>query len=343
MAEMARPSIVSTGQFGGAFATPTRVVWSNGGGTGGGSSSPLAELTGAINSSRAKAREAVGSAQSGVGAILGQKPLIDRTIGDMRGAADSMLPIADDMLGKSDAMWESGTKVTQQALDTLATGMGFINMDESASPLVAEALRLYGQVDPDRLAATAAQDVQAQADNARAQGVRNLSRMGVNPTSGASQALNQLYDRSLAVARAAAMQRAKEQGRAEQRSALQDLVTGNAQKFLQTGGQLASIGSSGQQAAVGAQKGAADVLGNAAGIYGRAGDLGLSFGNTLRGAYDALAGVQMNEAGNTNATESLRVNALRGGRGGGVNVIDNTDKAIAARLAAGAKDPIARF
>lgn len=330
---------------------PVRGIWGYGGtmrsypnkGTGGGASSPLAELNGAINSSRAKAREAVGSAQSGVGAILGQKPLIDRTIGDMRGMADSMRPIADDMLGKSDAMWESGTKVTQQALDTLATGMGFINMDESASPLVAEALRLYGQVDPDRLAATAAQDVQAQADNARAQGVRNLSRMGVNPTSGASQALNQLYDRSLAMARAAAMQRAKEQGRAEQRSALQDLVTGNAQRFLQTGGQLASIGSSGQQAAVGAQKGAADVLGNAAGIYGRAGDLGLNFGNSLRGAYDALAGVQMNEAGNTNATESLRVNALRGGRGGGVNVIDNTDKAIAARLAAGAKDPIARF
>lgn len=325
MAEMARPSIVSTGQFGGAFATPTRVVWNNGGGSGGGSSSPLAELTGAINSSRAKAREAVGSAQSGVGAILGQKPLVDRTIGDMRGAADSMVPIADDLLGKSDAMWESGTKVTQQALDTLATGMGFINMDESASPLVAEALRLYGQVDPDRLAATAAQDVQAQADNARAQGVRNLSRMGVNPTSGAAQALNQLYDRSLAVARAAAMQRAKEQGRAEQRSALQDLVTGNAQKFLQTGGQLASIGASGQQAAVGAQKGAADVLGNAAGIYGGAANLGLNFGNALRGAYDALAGVQMNEAGNTNATESLRVNALRGGRGGGVNVVDNTN------------------
>ena len=313
--------------------SPVWGIWGYGGtmrgypneGSGGGSSSPLAELNGAINSSRAKAREAVGSAQSGVGAILGQKPLVDRTIGDMRGAADSMVPIADDMLGKSDAMWESGTKVTQQALDTLATGMGFINMDESASPLVAEALRLYGQVDPDRLAATAAQDVQAQADNARAQGVRNLSRMGVNPTSGASQALNQLYDRSLAVARAAAMQRAKEQGRAEQRSALQDLVTGNAQRFLQTGGQLASIGSSGQQAAVGAQKGAADVLGNAAGIYGRAGDLGLSFGNTLRGAYDALAGVQMNEAGNTNATESLRVNALRGGRGGGVNVVDNTN------------------
>lgn len=330
---------------------PVLGIWGLGGtmrsypskGSGGGSSSPLAELTGAINSSRAKAREAVGSAQSGVGAILGQKPLVDRTIGDMRGAADSMVPIADDLRGYGDAMWESGTKVTQQALDTLATGMGFINMDESASPLVAEALRLYGQVDPDRLAATAAQDVRSQFDNQRRQTERNLSRMGVNPTSGSFASTQSAYDRLKAVAEAAAMHRAKEQGRAEQRSALQDLVTGNAQKFLQTGGQLASIGASGQQAAVGAQKGAADVLGNAAGIYGRAGDLGLNFGNTLRGAYDALAGVQMNEAGNTNATESLRVNALRGGRGGGVNVIDNTDKAIAARLAAGAKDPIARF
>lgn len=325
MAEMARPSIVSTGQFGGAFATPTRVVWSNGGGTGGGLSSPLAELNGAISSSRAKAREAVGSAQSGVGAILGQKPLIDRTIGDMRGAADSMLPIADDMLGKSDAMWESGTKVTQQALDTLATGMGFINMDETASPLVAETMRLYGQTDPNRLVGAAVQDVRSRFDAQRGQTERNLSRMGVNPTSGAFASTQSAYDRLKAIAEAAAMQRAMEQGRAEQRSAFQDLVTGNAQKFLQTGGQLASIGASGQQAAVGAQKGAADVLGNAAGVYGGAANLGLSFGNSLRGAYDALAGRQLQEAGNTNATESLRVNALKGGGGGGVNVIDNTN------------------
>jgi hypothetical protein len=341
MAEMATPRIVSTGQFGGAFATPTRVVWVEDNNAA--ASSPRALLDSAINSSRAQAAAGVGSAQSGVQAILGQKPLVDRTIGDMRGAADAMVPIADELRGYGDAMWESGTKVTQQALDTLATGMGFIDMDESASPLVAEALRLYGQVDPDRYVATAAQDVQSAFDNQRGQNERRLARMGVNPSSGAAQALNQLYDRSLAVARAAAMQRAREQGRAEQRSAFQDLVTGNAQKFLQTGGQLASIGASGQQAAVGAQKGAADVLGGAADIYGGAANLGLNFGKALSGAYNALAGIQLDEARNTNATESLRVNALKGGGGGGVNVIDNTDKAIVARLAAGAKDPIARF
>lgn len=332
--------------------SPAWGIWGYGGtmrGGGAGSSSgaaassPRALLDSSINSSRAQAAAGVGSAQSGVGAILGQKPLVDRTIGDMRGAADSMLPIADELRGYGDAMWESGTKVTEQALDTLATGMGFIDMDESASPLVAEALRLYGQVDPDRYVATAAQDVQSAFDGQRGQNERRLARMGVNPSSGAAQALNQLYDRSLAVARAAAMTRARERGKTEQTAAFQNLVKDNANTFLQTGGQLASIGSSGQQAAVGAQKGAADVFGNAADIYGGAANLGLNFGNSLRGAYDALAGVQMNEAANTRATEQLRVGALSGGGGGGVNVIDNTDKAIAARLAAGAKDPIARF
>lgn len=272
-----------------------------------------ARLEGGIDASRSEASSAVGSARSGVQAILAGKPDIDRAVGDMRNAANAMLPIADTMRGEGDAMFDSGTKVTEQALETLGTGLGFIRMDSSASPLVAEALRLYGEFDPDKYVAAAAQDVQAQGDNARAQGMRNLSRMGVSPTSGASQALNQLYDRSLAVARAAAMTRARERGLTDQATQFQNLVTNNANTFLKTGGELASIGTSARAQGVNAQQGAADVLGKAGGLFGNAGELGLNYNRALMGAYDALAGMQMRQASNTLAGEQMRLNARRGG------------------------------
>lgn len=287
---------------------------------------PLAQLDGAISASRGQAAGAVGSAQSGVQAILAGKPAIDRAVGDMRGAADRMIPIADTMRGEGDALFESGTKVTQQALDTLDTGMGFINMDASASPLVAQALKLYGEFDPDKYVASAKQDVQSQFDNSRAQSERQLARMGVNPSSGAFAETASAYDRLRAVASAAAMTRARERGLTDQANMFQNLITNNANTFLKTGGELASIGTSARAQGVNAQHGAASALGQAGGLYGSAGTLGLSYDRALQGAYDALAGVQMNEAGNTRASEALRVNAVNGvgGRRGGVNIIDNT-------------------
>lgn len=286
-------------------------------------------LEAAISDARSQASAAVDSSRSGVQAILGRQGDVDSAILSMRGAADNMLPIAGDLRNQGNAMFESGTKVTEQALETLGTGLGFIRMDSSASPLVAEAMRLYGEFDPDKYVATAAQDVQSQGDNARAQGMRNLSRMGVSPTSGASQALNQLYDRSLAVARTAAMTRARERGKTDQAAQFQNLVANNANTFLKTGGELASIGSSMQSQGTGALKNAASVLGDAGSLYGSAGTLSLNFGNALSGAWGALAKALLNQAANTTDSERLRVSALTsggGGRfGGGVNVTNASE------------------
>lgn len=271
------------------------------------------KLDNGISDSRAQAAAAVGSSQSGVQAILGQSGIVNGAIGRMNDAADAMLPIAADLNGYGNSMWESGTKVTEQALETLGTGLGFIRMDESASPLVAEAIRLYGEFDPDRYVAGAAQDMQSQFDNSQKQAQRQLSRMGVSPTSGAALALNNLRDRALAVARASAMTRARERGKTEQMGAFQSLIANNANTFLKTGGELASIGSSAQAQAANAKKGAASVLGDAGNLAGQAGNLGLNFGNALSSAYNKLAGVQLSQAGNTLSGENLRLNARRGG------------------------------
>jgi len=259
-------------------------------------------------------------------AARGMDPYI-RGVGD---AATAMLPYADKLGGYGDQMWESGTKVTEQALATLGTGMGFINMDAGASPLVAEALSIYGQIDPNRYVASAAQDVQKAADNAQGQMNRNLARQGVNPSSGAAQAqLQKLFQNSLAVAKAAAMTRARERGINDKATALQNLIANNANTFLQTGGQLASIGASGQGAAVNAQNAAAGVLqnsgqlqgtaatlqGNKAGVlgnvaagrntvattYGNASNLVTGYNKDLASAYNVLAGLY-NTAGSNVAS-----------------------------------------
>lgn len=305
----------------GPYVTTTGVDENGSSGANGGSSAPTALLNGAISDSRSQSAAAVGSAQNGVNAILAGRPAIDRAVGDMRNAANAMLPIADTMRGEGDALFESGTRVTDQALATLGTGLGFINMDASASPLVAEALHQFEQTDPDKYVAFAAQDAQSQGDNARAQGERELARRGVSATSGAALALSKLYDKGLAVARAAAMTRARERGKADQMAAFQSLLANNANTFLQTGGQLASIGTSARAQGVGAQQGAAGVLGNAGNLFGDAGKLGLDYDKTLMGAYNVLAGLQLDEAKTTLSGENLRVSALRGsGGGGGTNV-----------------------
>ena len=107
-------------------------------------------------------------------------------------------------------------------------------------------------------------------------------------------------------------------------NAFQSLLANNANTFLQTGGQLASIGTSARAQGANALQGAAGVLGNAGNLFGNAGELGLNYNKTLMGAYNALAGVQSDAAKTTLSGEQLRVGANRGG--GGRLVSTNTGR-----------------
>lgn len=276
----------------------------------------------AINDSRNQAAAAVGSSQSGVSAILGQSGNVNQSIEAMRDSAAEMRPIAGKLQGYGDELWAEGSRVMDDALSVLDTGMGFINMDADSSPLVAEALRLYGEFDPDKYVAGAAQDVQIQADNARGQSERQLARMGVNPTSGAYAALKSQLQRSLATAKAAAMTRARERGKTDAATMFQSLIADNANKFLSQGGSLASQGAAIKGQGANAQTGAASVLADIAGVEGNAATLGLNFSKALQDAYQALANTKVAQADNTRATEQMRVNAVlgSGGGGGGVTV-----------------------
>lgn len=289
--------------------------------SGGVSLSPRQLLDQAINDSRSQAAAAVGSSQSGVSAILGQSGNVKQGIAAMRDSAAEMRPIADKLQSYGDELWAEGSRIMDDALDVLDTGMGFINMDADSSPLVAEALKLYGEFDPDRYVAGAAQDVQSQADNARGQSERQLARMGVNPTSGVYAALKGQLQRSLATAKAAAMTRARERGKTDAATMFQSLIADNANKFLSQGGSLAGQGAAIKGQGANAQTGAASVLADIAGVEGDAATLGLNFGNALQDAYQALANTKLQQADNTRATEALRVSALTsGGGGGGVTV-----------------------
>ena len=276
----------------------------------------------AINDSRSQAAAAVGSSQSGVGAILGQSGNVNQSIAAMRDSAAKMRPIADKLQGYGDELWAEGSRVMDDALSVLDTGMGFINMDADSSPLVAEALLLYGEFDPDKYVAGAAQDVQSQADNARGQTERQMARMGVNPTSGAYAALAQQRERALATMKSAAMTRARERGKTDAAAMFQSLIADNANKFLSQGSSLASQGATIKEQGTNAQTGVANLLQNIANLESGAASLGLNYGTSLMGAYNNLAGMQSQQAANTLSTEQMRVNAVlgSGGGGGGVTV-----------------------
>lgn len=219
----------------------------------------------------------------------GMRPYIQGVMSDserVRNMADALLPDAQTLREYGDSMWQSGTKVTEQALATLGTGMGFINLDSSASPLVKQALTLYGEFDPDAYAAKAEADTQAKFDNARGQMERDLARKGVQGGAAQAALMNQ-FARSLATARASARTLARERGIADRASMFQSLITKNALDFLGRGGELASIGSTAQSNAVGARDKAAGVVNSAGDLYGKAGGLVKDAG-TMQGSLSSM-------------------------------------------------------
>lgn len=298
----------------------------------------------AVDNARDYANRSIASGQSGVSAILSGRGAVDdaraalRKIGnaanaeyddaaktargmesdilairrgaaDVRGVAEALTPYADALRQYGAEMWNDAGTVMDDALSTLGVGMGFINMDASAAPLVAEALRLYGEFDPDKYVAEAAQDVQSAYANARGQQERALSRMGVNPSSGAYQnAMQKLYSQSLATALSAAMTKAKERGKTEQSSQFQKLIVDNALKFLQDGGSLANTASGMQSSAANVYGSGAGILEKQAGLYADAASVYKNSGALQGSLAELLSGIAGNRASTLAGLETTASN-----------------------------------
>lgn len=337
-------------------------------GAGGGLTTPRA----LAEKGQGHAEAAVGSARSGVGSVLGEEAQVrsaqskmreqarlvnaqgdalNDTAGQMKGLAGKMTPYADQLGGIGDTLLGEGSALWDKSKDIFGQGAALVLLDKDAAGLAGEFVRQYGLLSPDRYVSQAASDVQGAWQNAAAQSARADARRGVSAGSGAAAALGRQREAALATALAAAKTKARQMGIDEQTKML-STMTGAANTLYNMGNDTAQSALAAQKAGADAKKGAADVLGTAAGVLGEAGglqakagalfesaagvfgsasNLGLNYANSLQGAYRDLANAQLGAANYYLRNADL---AMGRGGGGGVNSIDNTNKAIEARKAA---------
>lgn len=324
--------------------------------------SPLESLNAALTAGASRADAGVGSAQSGVNAVLagggqinaaignmnaqagnvvGQANAVNRTAGQVKDAYAQLSPIAALLGDQGKDLYAEGSALSEQAKDVFGQGAALVGMDPNATGLAGEFIKYWQSLSPDRYVSQAASDTQAAQQNAMGQAMRNLSRMGVSPTSGAAGALQRQYQQALATALAAAKTKARQVGLDAQAAQL-DKMVGAANTLYNMGNQTEQNALAAKNAGIGAEAKGADVLatqgqgyaqagsleanagqlfGTAANIYGNAGELQNQYLNTVNAAYKNLSSAQLAAADYYRAAAATEVGAVNsGGRGGGGGV-----------------------
>lgn len=196
--------------------------------------------------------------------------------------AESLTPYAQSLQDYAQKVFGQGQTLVDQGSAILGTWGNF-------APLVGQYIEALKSLSPDRYVSMVAHDVQSSYQNAQGQNQRALSRMGVDPSSGAYQAQKAQWDQALATALAGAKTRARNQGLTEQ-------ITQLAQG-LGVGSNLAQAGASIGTQGAGVMGQAGDLLGQAANVitsqgnlYGTAGQLDQAAGQLMGTQADVYQG-----------------------------------------------------
>lgn len=274
-----------TSSGGGAGAAPVSTA-------GGYYQDAIKALLGGVDAAKAsadKSKAHITNASSDLGAARGSAAALTGSINGVNAAAQ-------DLSGYASILKNLG-------LGSVGIGDAIVNGDKSGGGLVADFLSSIGlagdaalKITPDRYVSMAAADTQSSFQNALQQSMRNLSRTGVSPSSGAAGALQNLYTQSLATALASAKTKARQAGLTEQLTALTNRA-GLYSEALKTG--------------VSVQAQGAQMLAQAAGIVEKQGDLFATagqLGQAQSAAYANIGGVEVNlgqlELSNNNAVQN---------------------------------------
>lgn len=183
--------------------------------------------------------------------------------------AGSLTPYAQSLQDYAQKVFGQGQTLVDQGNAILGTWGNF-------APLVGQYTEALKSLNPNDRVSMAAHDVQRSYQNAQGQNQRALSRMGVDPSSGAYQAQKAQWDQALATALAGAKTRARNQGLTEQ-------ITQLAQG-LGVGSNLAQAGASIGTQGAGVMGQAGDLLGQAANVITAQGNLYGTAGQLEQGA-----------------------------------------------------------
>lgn len=256
---------------------------------------------------------------------------------DARGVYDELGPLAEMFGIEGDALWKQGLGLDDLATDLYGQGAAILNMDPNAGGLASEFVKYWQQLDPDAYVSRATSDVNGAFGNSFGQAVRDLSRRGVSPTSGAYGALMRQKSQMLATALAAAKTNARQTGMKEQAAQLDKMVAamntmyglGNSTTSEGLAAKNQALAAQGEQAALVNQRAAGIInVGNlqlsAGQLFGTAGSLfqgaaGVenSYLSLLESAYGQLASSNASAASAKLSAAGIEVSANNGGGGGG--------------------------
>lgn len=255
------------------------------------------------------------------------------TAADARGVYEELGPLAELFGIEGEALWKQGLGLDDLATDLYGQGAAILNMDPNAGGLASEFVKYWQQLDPDAYVSRATSDVNGAFGNSFGQAVRDLSRRGVSPTSGAYGALMKQKSQMLATALAAAKTNARQTGMKEQAEQLDKMVAamntmyglGNQTTSQGLSAKNQALAAQGEQAALVNQR-AAGILNvgnmqiNAGQLFGTAGTLfqgaaGVeqSYLSLLENAYGNLASANQNAAGTKMQAAGIEVSANNGG------------------------------
>jgi len=294
-------------------------------------------INSSIDSARRGYQDAIASATSGLDAILGANPSGSasaiRSAGTkVAGVADQMVPLAGQASALAGKMSDAGSSVVKTGDAMTQFGNDLIGMNRDSSyEAVRALLGLYDSYDPNSLVSLGVQDVQSQFEAGSAQQARELSRTGVNASSGRYAAFARQRQIALDTAKAAAATRLRQQGLDRQANALKTLVIDSAKDYLSGGVSAQAQGASVIANAIGAVKDAASILAQAGGLYGsvaaleeKASGIETDYAKTVAGQYNTISAVQKASAASDASYASTLLgydaSMMRGSSGGGVNV-----------------------
>lgn len=217
--------------------------------------------------------------------------------------AYNIQPYAKSLKNYGDQLWNQSRDVIGSGSNLMLLSDNLLGLDDGVGGVIGEYVKTLKNIDPRSYVSLAASDVQKSGDNALAQARRELSRRGVNGTSGAALAQERLYKQTLAATLAGAKTKAYREGLADQmgalRAALSDAMSmrSQADQDITAGNGVAGSAIQAQKEAANVEKTVADVLAESGTLFAGA----ASAGAAQAGAFNQSAGVFTSNANAINS------------------------------------------
>lgn len=204
--------------------------------------------------------------------LLGRAGTTDALAGTISDTAAGLAPHISALTGMSEDTYAHGHQMVGRANGVLDQSSGLMALDPTSSAAAAEWVRLYNAVSPEAMAARAGADAQAQAENARGQMMRDVSRRGGSVTGGNALALQKQFATALAAARASAMTQGRQAGLDKQAGYLKEITT-LSNELAKTGTDMFNSGIAAEKQGADIRKGAADIQDAMGSLYANAGTI----------------------------------------------------------------------